>query len=427
MFSKMKSIWNMKELRDKLLFTVMILLLFRFGCAMPVPFVSGTALEAMFNNGSMLTYFNMISGGALSQCAVFALGVSPYINASIIMQLLCVAIPKLEQLNKDSEGRKQVENYTRICGLVMAVAMSVGYYFILRNYGALKYMNGAGAVFAAFVIISVFVAGSQLAVWMGGQIDAHGVGNGVSLLIFAGIVSRWSDVYTICATAWSRVQAGAWWYFLVALGVFAFLLASIWYVVYVSGSERRIPVVYSAKKGRSRNVNSYIPLKLVMSGVMPVIFASTMLSIPATIAMFIDAEKHPGLHGALAGFTASNSVVYLLLYVALIFCFNYFYIAIQYDPVTMANNLRNRGGAIRGIRPGKPTSDLISRGMKQVALTGSVALSLIACAPIFMGQVTGMAVQMGGTSLLIVVSVVTELMASVDSYLTVRHHHGFLA
>ena len=426
--SKIKNLWQIKELRTKLLFTISMLLLFRVGCNLAVPFINSTALSVMFTSGNMLTYLNMMSGGALSQCAVFALGVTPYINASIIIQLLTVAIPKLENIKKDTNGQETIEKITRYVAVVLAAIMSIGYYFIIRNYGALHYTSGVSGIFTAIIIVAVFVAGSQMTLWLGNQIDAHGLGNGVSFIIFAGIVSRWSSVYSTVMNIAVKVQAGDWKYAGIGAALVVMFLLMVYFVVYVNGSERRINVNYASQIiGRKQHggADSFIPLKLIMYGVMPIIFASTILSIPQTISMFVNSANHPGLYKALTGFNSTNWG-YCILYPALIFLFNYFYISIQYDPIQMANNLRKNAGTIPGIRPGKPTSDFLQKAMNQLAGTGSLALVLIAMAPIIVGKVTGMSVQLGGTSLLIVVGVATELMTAIDSYVIVRHHKGFL-
>ena len=425
---KLKHLWTIRELRMKLLFTVSMLLLFRLGCSITVPFINAAALTAMFSSGNMMDYLNMMSGGALSQCAVFALGVSPYINASIIIQLLTVALPQLEAIKKDTNGQEQLEKITRGLAVALSVIMSVGYYFIVKRYGALRYTNGFSGVFAAIVIVAVFVAGSQVTLWLGNQIENHGLGNGVSLIIFAGIVSRWSNIYSITMNIAVRIKAGEWKYALIGMALILMAVGMVYFVVYVNGSERRINIAYANKVVGRKQVGgkgSFIPFKLIMSGVMPIIFAGTILSVPQTILMFMNPTAHPALYKALAGFNSRN-VVYCILYAVLIFAFNYFYISIQYDPIEIANNLRKNAGTIPGIRPGRPTSDYLQKAMNQLAGTGSFVLMLIALTPIVIGRVTGMNVQLGGTSLLIVVGVATELMIAMNSYVVVRHHKGFL-
>lgn len=427
--NKIKSLLRIPELRVKILITIALLFVFRLGCAIPVPFINAEVLTGLFETGNTFDYLNMMSGGALSQCAVLALGVTPYINASIIVQLLSVVIPSWEAARKDPDGKKKIEMYTKLLFAFLSVVLSVGYLAVLNRYGALAYTEGFAKAFSGLVIVSCFVAGAQFVLWLGKKIDTAGIGNGVSLLIFAGIVARWSDFSAIIKNAVQGIQTGNW----LAAGMFVLsivlLLLSIWFVVYVSGSERRIPIQYAGRVvGRShyRSMGSFIPLKLMMSGVMPVIFASTVLSLPQTVALFINAEKHPDLVRNLMSFN-STSAVWCVLYVAFIFFFNYFYVSIQYDAVEMANNLRMNGGTIPGRRPGKPTSEFISKAMRQIAGTGSVALALIAIAPIFAQSIAGIYMPLSGTSLLIVVGVATELVTTLDSYALVRNHKGFLA
>ena len=427
--SKAKMLWSIPELRKKILFTVAMLLLFRLGCAIPVPFINSSMLTALFSTGNTFDYLNLMSGGALSQCAVLALGVTPYINASIIIQLMSVVIPSWGEARKDAEGQKKIEMYTKILSAILASILSLGYMFVLGRYGALEYTSGFAKVFSGAVIVTCFVAGSQFVLWLGKKIDEYGIGNGVSLLIFAGIVARWHSVIAIAQNTVLGLKEGQWLVLATLILSVALLLVSIWFVVYVSGSERRIPIKYAGRVvGRSqyRSMGSYLPLKLMMSGVLPVIFASTVLSIPQTIAMFMKAEKHPVLIEGLMSFNSTN-LVWCILYVVFIFFFNYFYVSIQYDAVEMANNLRTNGGTVLGRRPGKPTSDFISKAMNQIAGTGSVALTLIALAPIIAQGITGVYMPLSGTSLLIVVGVATELVAALDSYATVRNHKGFLA
>lgn len=332
--NKLKSIWQIEDLRKKILFTLLLILVFRLGCSIPVPFVSNTALDSMFSNDSIFGYMNMLSGGALSRCAFFALGVSPYINSSIITQLLCVALPSWEALQKETTGKDKLDEYTKRIALAMAAIMSIGYYFVLRNYGALEYTAGKSGFFAAVVIMATFLAGSQLSVWIGGRIDEFGIGNGVSILIFAGIVSRWTDINTIAHNIAVQVESGNWLYSLVGIGMVVAMLFAVWFVSYSDGAERRIPVQYAARKYNARGQASYIPVKLLMSGVMPIIFAGVIMSIPATVDMFVDATKHVRLHSVLSVFS-SGSWIYYAVYVILIALFNFFY--------TRASSAGNRG------------------------------------------------------------------------------------
>ncbi|HIX94770.1 MAG TPA: preprotein translocase subunit SecY [Candidatus Gemmiger excrementipullorum] len=433
MFETFRNAWKIDDLRKRLLFTFLILVLFRLGCATPVPYITADALSAMFagGTGDMLEYLNMMSGGALSECTIFALGVQPAINASIIMQLLAVAIPYLENLTKEGEeGQRKMRRITNYVGAGIGLMLSIGYYFIIRNMGALSYTEGFAGIFSAVVIILAFTAGSQLCTWLGNQIDTKGIGNGLSMLIFAGIVARWSSIYSAVTNIVGRAQNGEpqFYVFLPVLIVLA--LVAVVFVVILTNAERRIPVQY-AKRVVGRKMYggqaSYIPIKVNMSGVMPIIFASTLCSLPGMIFRFIniDAAAHPLLYGFFSAFNY-NSVLYLIVYVLLIVAFNYFYVAIQYNPVDIANQLRKNNGTIPGIRPGKPTSDFITKTLSKITLIGAIFLAIVAGLPIILGNVTGTSIQLGGTSLLIVVGVALETGRSLEGYMTARHHKGFL-
>lgn len=430
MFDTFRNAWKIPELRKKLLFTLLVIVIFRIGCVITVPYINPEALQLFAGGtGNMLDYLNMMSGGALSQCAIFALGVTPYINASIIIQLLTVAIPALERLSKEGEeGRRKLTRITRYTGAGIALVMSVGYYLVLRSYtGVLAYTTGWEAIFSAAVIVFSFTGGAQLLTWMGEQIDFKGIGNGISLLIFAGIVSRWGNVITTARTMITNAMNGEIKYFILIPVILILALAAIVFVVILTNAERRIPVQY-AKRVVGRKMyggqSSHIPLKVNMSGVMPIIFASALLSIPGTIASFIQTDS-PIWQGFFSVFNY-NSLLYAVLYLLLILAFNYFYVAIQYNPVEIANNLRKNNGAIPGIRPGKPTSDFITKCLSKITFVGAIFLGVIAVMPIILGNVAGMNIQLGGTSLLIVVGVALDTGRSMESYMLMRHHKGFL-
>ncbi|TCL53646.1 preprotein translocase subunit SecY [Allofournierella massiliensis] len=430
MFDTFRNAWKIPELRKKLLFTLLVIVIFRIGCVITVPYINPEALQLFAGGtGNMLDYLNMMSGGALSQCAIFALGVTPYINASIIIQLLTVAIPALERLSKEGEeGRRKLTRITRYTGAGIALVMSVGYYLVLRSYtGVLAYTTGWEAIFSAVVIVFSFTGGAQLLTWMGEQIDFKGIGNGISLLIFAGIVSRWGNVITTARTMITNAMNGEIKYFILIPVILILALAAIVFVVILTNAERRIPVQY-AKRVVGRKMyggqSSHIPLKVNMSGVMPIIFASALLSIPGTIASFIQTDS-PIWQGFFSVFNY-NSLLYAVLYLLLILAFNYFYVAIQYNPVEIANNLRKNNGAIPGIRPGKPTSDFITKCLSKITFVGAIFLGVIAVMPIILGNVAGMNIQLGGTSLLIVVGVALDTGRSMESYMLMRHHKGFL-
>ena len=431
MFQTFRNAWKIPELKNRLLFTLAILVVYRLGCAIPVPFVSGSALTQMFSNGNMLAYLDMMSGGALSRCTLFALGVTPYINASIIVQLLTVAIPSLENIAKEPDGQNKLQQITRYAGGVIALVMSLGYYFVVRNMGALKYTTGAAGIFTAVVIIATFTAGAQLITWCGEQIDDKGIGNGVSLIIFASIVSNWSSLYTSVKGLLTQAASGKpqYYFFLPLLIVLA--LVAVVFVVVMTNAERRITIQYAKRVvGRKQmgGQNSYLPLKLNMSGVMPIIFASALVSIPGTIGSFlqIDQQAHPVWYAFFHTFNYT-SWLYVVIYLLLILAFNYFYVAIQYNPVEIANNLRRNNGSIPGFRPGKPTTDFIKKVLNKVTLFGAIYLGVVAILPLLIGKIVGnSALSIGGTSVIIVVGVALETVQALESQMLMRQYKGFL-
>ncbi len=423
--------WKIEDLRKRMLFTLAIIVIFRLGAAIPVPFVDSEALATWFHSaaeGNMFSYLDMLTGGSFSQATVFALAVTPYINASIIIQLLTIAIPALEQLSKEGEeGRRAINRITRYVTVGLAVVLGFMYYLLLRNQNAL---SDTSVFPAAFVIVLTFAAGSMLITWLGEQIDTHGIGNGISMLIFAGIVSRLSAIPSTVQTVILYAQLLGWQYYLYLGIVVLFTVASFIFVVYITNAERRIPVVYAKRVvGRKQygGQTTHIPMKVNMSGVMPVIFASSLVSIPATILTFFPSiEKNGGFWASFLGFFKTNSWGYAIVYALLILGFNYFYVAIQYNPVEIANNLRKNNGAIPGIRPGKPTSDFLTRALSKITFTGGITLMLIAIVPVIIGIVTGLQMQLAGTSLLIIVGVALDTCRSLESYMLMRHHKGFL-
>lgn len=434
MFDTFKNAWKIEDLRKKLLYTLLILVIFRLGCAIPVPFVSAAALKGWVSQaGNLLGYIDMITGGAFANSTLFALSVTPYINASIILQLLAVAIPALERLAKEGEeGRRKMNRITRYVGGGIALVMAVMYYFLLRGQGAMLYTEGFAGIFAAAVVIVSFTAGSLLIQWLGEQIDVKGIGNGISLLIFAGIISRWSSIFSDIGRYLGLAADGQpKYYFFIPL-IALLVVVVVVLIVILNAAERRIPVQY-AKRVVGRKMyggqNTHIPIKVNMSGVMPIIFASALTSIPGTLGAFFpnlyDASIHPIWAGFLGVFRY-NSWGYAIIYLMLIIAFNYFYVAIQYDPVEIANNLRNNNGTVPGYRPGKPTSDFITRVLSKITLVGALFLGVVAIMPIALSAVTGMNIALGGTSLLIVVGVALDTSRSLESYMLMRHHKGFL-
>ena len=432
MLETFRNAWKIEDLRKRLLFTLLILVLFRLGCALPVPYISAGALTSMFagGNGDMLEYLNMMSGGALSECTLFALGVQPAINASIIMQLLAVAIPYLENLAKEGEeGQRKMRRITNYVGAGIGLMLSIGYYFIIRNMGALSYTEGFAGIFSAVVIVLSFTAGSQLCTWMGNQIDSKGIGNGLSLMIFAGIVARWSSIYTATTNILARAQNGEPFFYIMLPLLVVLALVAVLFVVILTNAERRIPVQY-AKRVVGRKMYggqaTYLPMKVNMSGVLPIIFAQSIASLPPTIILLCGGSQDSWFMRTFD----SNTIPYAIVYFLLILFFAYFYATIQFNPVEVANNLKKNGGFIPGYRPGKPTSEFIQKVLNKVTLFGAVYLGIIACVPIIISACSKAAadtgISLGGTSIIIVVGVAIETVQALESQMLMRHYKGFL-
>lgn len=437
MFNTIKNAWKIPDLRKKILFTLLIIIVFRFGSVIPVPFLDAEALRSLMQTveeqGTFLSYVNMMTGGAFAQATLFAMGITPYINSSIIMQLLTVAIPPLERMAREGEeGRKKIGAITRYVTVILGLIQGTAYFFYLRNNSITLYNDGFGQVFAAIVIILVFTAGTALMMWLGEQINQHGVGNGISILLFAGIVARlpytgeqlWS--YISLANADSSLSK---YYVLAPLWIVLFLVV-VWVIIFMNEAERRIPIQY-AKRVVGRKMyggqSSHMPIKVGMSGVMPVIFASSILSIPSTIQLFLGGSVSDGFWKGFFDAFSSTGWLYSVLYFILILMFAYFYMTIQYNPIEMANNLRQNNGTIPGIRPGKPTSDFIAKILSKVTLIGALFLAFIAIVPIVYGNVTGLGrLSMGGTSVIIMVGVALETVKQMESQMMMRHYKGFL-
>ncbi len=437
MFETMRNAWKTPELRKKILYTLLIIIIFRFGCALTVPFLDPKALEGMIADGSIFGYLDTLSGGALSKGTVFSLSIQPYINAQIIVQLLTYALPPLESLQKEGEeGQKKLQKITGFVALGISIVMAYAYYLTMRNKGAVQFTGkDFQGVFTAIVIISTFVAGSNLIVWLGNLVNENGIGNGISIILFAGIIAR---VPTDLMVMWEQVKVDHNEVFpaLFLLIIYVFMIG---FIVLMNEAERRIPISYARRVvGRKQygGQNTYIPIKIAMSGVMPIIFAMAFMSIPATIEMFVpDPSKNAGVelnviqkaYAGLLHFFNYRSAWYAVVYFVLIIAFNYFYVSMIYNPIEIANQLRQSNGGIPGIRPGKPTSDFIQRVLSKVTLIGAVCLGLIAIFPIIFGLFKPeMQVSMAGTSILIIVSVALETLRTLESQMIVRHHHGFL-
>ncbi len=430
MLETLKNAWQTADLRKKLLYTGMILLLFRIGAAIPVPFLEPETLKTYITEGgNWLGYIDLLSGGAFGNSTLFALGISPYITASIVIQLLAVAIPSLEQLAKEGEeGRKVLNRYTRYATVILGGVQSVAYYFLLRNSNALLYTEGASGIFSAVVIVISFLAGAMLVMWMGEQIDNKGIGNGISMILFAGIVSRATSLVSTMVTEIYLAINGIMKYWFIVPFTIVLFLAAVVFIVIMTNAERRIPVQYAQRVvGRKMygGQSTHIPIKVNMSGVMPVIFASSILSIPTTIAGFVDVDPD-GIMGSILSVLRYDGIVYAVLYFFLIMAFNYFYISIQYNPMEIANNLRKNNGTIPGIRPGKPTADFIAKVVSKVTVVGGVFLAVIAIGPILLSRLMGVNISLGGTSIIIVVGVALDTVRQLESQMMMRHYKGFL-
>lgn len=442
MFKTIQNAWRIPDLRKKLLFTLLVIVVFRLGSVIPVPFLDMGALKelmAPLNNAasdsaastSFLAYLNTLSGGAFSNATLFAMSVSPYINASIIIQLLTVAIPALERLQKEGEeGRKKLGAITRYLTVGLGLVQGAAYYVYLLKSNIVTQTQGFDAIFSAVVIVLVFTAGTALMMWLGEQINQFGIGNGISILLFAGIVARLPVTITHLGQFWEMAMSGSTQYFFFVPIFVILFLAVIWVITLMHDSERRIPIQY-AKRVVGRKMyggqSSHLPIKVGMGGVLPIIFASSILSIPTTFEMFNNNQPFEGFWGSVIGAFHSDQVVYAVLYFILIIMFAYFYTTIQYNPVEMSNNLRQNNGTIPGIRPGKPTADFIAKILSRITLIGALFLAFIALLPIIYGDVTGMhKLQLGGTSVIILVGVALDTVKQMESQMMMRHYKGFL-
>ncbi len=425
MLQTLKNAWKLVDLRKKILFTLLIIVIFRIGSHIPVPFVDVDALSnSATTGGDFFSYLNILTGGAMNYGALFAMSVTPYINASIIIQLLGVAIPALDRLRKEGEeGQKKLSTITRIVAMAIALLQGFGYFMMLSNAG---YLNIGSSwfdlIFAGIVIIACFTAGSALIMWLGEQIDNRGVGNGISIILFAGILSRAPQAF---AALWSYFFD--YHMYIPVIAIILVFFAVIVFIVFMTDGERRIPVQY-AKRVVGRKMyggqSSHIPIKVNMSGVMPIIFASSILALPSTILSFMSNTESTMYR--LLSVMGYRSVFYAIVYLLLIIGFAYFYVQIQYNPIEMANNLRKNNGAIPGYRPGKPTSDFIAKILSKITLVGALFLGVIAVLPIIIGSVGGINVSLGGTSILIVVGVALDTVNQLESQMLMRHYKGFL-
>ena len=422
MIQTIRKAWGVPELRKKIVFTLLILLIFRIGNAIPVPYINTTLLGNYLDSmsGTVLGLYNVMSGGAFAEATVFALGVQPYINSSIIIQLLTIAIPALERLARDGgeAGKKKIASITRYATVAIALLQGFGYYMICKNYNILEQQG----IWPALVIIVSFVAGSSFVMWLGEQVNEFGVGNGISIILFAGILSRVPNMATMAASyIRTKGSIGYLWIALLIVG----MLAMVVLIVHVNEAERRIPVQYAKRQvGRKMygGQASTLPMKVNMSGVLPIIFAQTIASLPATIWAFIGIPEEDTVGRSIYNAIDTKSVLYLM-----IIGFSYFYATIQFNPVEISNNLKRNGGFIPGFRPGKPTSDFIAKVLNKVTLFGAIYLGIVAICPLIAGKLLGnSSLAIGGTSVIIVVGVALETVRALESQMMMRQYKGFL-
>ena len=430
MIQTIRKAWGIPELRKKIIFTLLILLIFRIGNAITVPYVNTDLLAAYLDQmgATILGLYNVMSGGAFANATVFALSIQPYINSSIIIQLLTVAIPSLERLARDGgeEGRKKIQSITRYTTVAIAILQSVGYYFMMRNADLLQ--AGADGIWPALVIIVTFIAGSSFVMWMGEQVTEFGVGNGISIILFAGILSRVPVMVSQGITFGSQAAINWLW---VAVLVVA-MLARVVFIVFINDAERRIPVQYAKRQvGRKMygGQSTHLPMKVNMSGVLPVIFAQSIASLPITVWTFIGIPTKEESPVAYAIYNAidTKSIIYMVVYFIMIIGFSYFYSSIQFNPVEIANNLKKQGGFIPGFRPGKPTVDFIRKVLNKITLFGAIYLGIVAICPLIVGKIVGNDhLAIGGTSVIIVVGVALETVKALESQMLMRQYKGFL-
>ena len=419
MLQTFKNAWKIPELRKKMLFTLFILVLFRIGSVIPVPFVYANLVQDAVNGGGLqglFQYFNIISGEAFSKATLFALSISPYITASIVIQLLTIAIPPLERMAKEGEeGRKKLTQITRYTTVGLALLTSIGYCAYL--YASHWVIPGYDTLFHKLVIISCYCAGASIIMWLAEKINDHGIGNGISVILFVNIAASFPSMFSTALTNG---------YLIFALFV-VITLVMVVFVVHVTNAERRLPVQYAKRQvGRKMygGQSTFLPIKLNMSGVMPIIFASSIAAIPMTIASII---PNSGFARFVSSYFSMSSIPYMIIYFVLIIAFSYFYLAISFNPVEVSNNLKKNGGFIMGIRPGKPTTDYITKILGRVTLIGAIFLGIVACLPMLLSlnqKMSGLA--FGGSSLLILVSVVIETTREIEAQMTMRHYKGFL-
>ncbi len=447
MLRTLKNAWKVPELRNKLLFTLLIIVIYRLGSSIVVPYVDSSVLQSFDAQygSTVLGFMNVLSGGALAQATLFALSVSPYITASIVMQLLAIAIPALERMSKDEDGKKKINTITRYVTVALAIITAFGYTKLLETGdGTNSWLISPdeNIVWKYFVIIFCFCAGAALIMWLAEKINEKGIGNGISIILFANIIARLPSMLSQLI-AWTAPKFGQTLGYnfgsenfsvvglIGALAVLICIVGLVVLSVWFTNSERRIPIQY-AKRVVGRKMyggqGSVLPLKMNMAGVMPIIFASSIVSIPATIVTMFGIDTNKNFGWFVNTYLNTDSWVYILLYLILLVAFSYFYIMISFNPVEVANNIRNNGGAVPGIRPGKPTSDYIKKILNRVTFIGAVFLGVVACVPMLPGVFSDQfgSLVFGGSSLLIVVGVALETTHDLEAQLTMRNYKGFL-
>ena len=435
MFQTFKNAWKVSEIKNKLLFTLLIVILYRIGANIPVPYVDeGVFKEASeLMAGTILQYLNIISGEALAKATLFALGVSPYITSSIVVQLLTVVFPKLQEWSKDGEeGRKKINFMTRIITVGLALVTSIGYVFYLDGN---KWLTEELNFFRAAVIVACYCAGAALVMWLAEKINEKGLGNGISMILFANIIA---GTFTLFSNIWSGIMPNSkfsWVGLVIGIVEVLAILAAIVLIVKVTDAERRIPVQY-AKRVVGRKMyggqNTNLPIKVNMSGVMPIIFANSIVGIPAIITSFTGSTS--GFAKWIEKWFNYDTWPYLRVFFALLIFFAYFYVEISFNPVEVANNIKNNGGSILGIRPGKPTVEYITKILRRITLVGALFVAIIAVVPMIAVVIEGMIgksayfanIAFGGSSLMIVVGVVLETVRELEAQLTMRNYKGFL-
>lgn len=422
MFKTLRNAWKIPDLRNRMLYTLLMIFIFRLGTFIPVPGLKSGALQSLLGDGNNLfSLLDAFSGGAFANATIFAMSITPYVNSSIIMQLLTVAIPSLERLAKEGEeGRKIIAKWTRYVTVILAFIQATGLYFALRNVITNQGVGGY------ITLVATFTAGTAFLMWLGEEITDKGVGNGISIIIFAGIVSRIPTMITNIIANFEAGSLNVWQ--LIAIVVIAVVMVA--FVVFIDNAERRIPVQY-AKRMVGRKMyggqSSHIPIKVAMAGVIPIIFAMSIMTFPSTIMGFMGYNPSATTFwGKFWRLFTNTSWVYVVLYFLLIIFFTYFYTAIQFNPIEIANNMKRNGGFVPGIRPGKPTSDYINKILTRITLAGAIFIGIIAIFPMILGMIMQVNLSIGGTSMLIVVGVALETVKQIESQMLMRHYKGFL-